>query len=183
METLKDKQKVLPLHRALKLKEMYDRKYNRNNNNDDDVDDDMYLYGFAKNPFQPEITQYVSIGTISGLLNIVLSYTIGIDSPGQAGNIQKFLVDEVVSVDNSKNTSFILVNDKGDREQVAQVLYTIGTTDGSVTRMSNIFSFKGGAINALSWFASGVAATFRIQPADTAGRSNNIYTDIHVLII
>lgn len=165
METQSDRHRTLPVRRALKLKQMYDTK----SANDDDVS----LYGFAHNPFEPKNTLYVSVGTSSGQVNIVRAYDFGIDSPGTGDDVSKFLVDEVVSVDIMRNTSYILINDKGDREQPAQMLYDIGSTNGSVIQMSSIFGFKGGAINALSWYTYGMSAAFRIQPAETEGMISN----------
>lgn len=163
MESQADRRKILPLRRALKLKQHYEKKHSWNTK-----DDFGNLYGFASNPFQPDDTFYTSVGATTGKLEIIAAYPFGIDS-GKGVQGKKFMIDEVVAIDNMRNTSYVLINDEGDREETATLLYNIGSTNGSVFQMADIFQFKGGAINALSWYTFGVSAAFRIQPADTAG--------------
>lgn len=156
--SLSDKQKMLPLKRALRLRKKHLKMHSSKNGIKN-------LYGFAYNPFEPQRSHYVSIDTNTGKTQTINSFNFGIDTPTLLGGEQTFLLDEIVSIDYLLNTSNVLLHKKGGRDDAASTLYVLGTTNGSLVQYSEIFEFKGGAINALSWFSAGTSAVFRIQPA------------------
>lgn len=166
-ESSVDRQKLLPLKRALRLRE-----YHQGLQAEDVADGAMKLYGIAYNPFEPGRSHYISIDTMSGQTEMVNTFKFGIDTPATVSTSQSemFLLDEVLSIDYGRNTTNFLVHDSGDRDDVAKQLYVVGTYNGSLVQYSDLFKFTGGAINALSWYTFGTSAAFRIQPAETASK-------------
>lgn len=161
-----DKNKLVPLKRALALKEAYARKYKF----DTLKVDNTPLYGIAYNPFEPHRSHYVSVDTMTGSTQMVRSFPFGIDDP-VGGNDANFLLDEIVAIDNYRNTSTFLMHAHGDRETAAGTLYKVGSTNGSLVTVEDLFKFDGDAINGVSWYTDSTSAAFRIIPV--AGQEGN----------
>ncbi|KAH3854870.1 hypothetical protein DPMN_097428 [Dreissena polymorpha] len=160
-ESKTDKQKLVPLKRALKLKNYYGQKYKSNLKMED-----TKLYGFAYNPFQPHRSNYISVSVTTGATQILNSFAFGIDDPS-GGQDNKFMLDEVVAIDNGRNTTTILVHDAASsREDAATIVYSIGSQNGSLVQTSGIFKDDGIPINGLSWYKDKLYAAFRIVPND-----------------
>lgn len=157
-----DEHKYQPLKRALQLQKSCQRAHKH-----DSSDGTMKLYGIAYSEFQPQRSHYMSVDTVTGQIEVVNSFDFGIDTP--VNKSKMFVVDEVISVDYGKNTTNLIVQTTGIRDDVAKRLYVVGTYNGSLVRYGDIFQFSGGAINALSWYTYGSSAVFRIQPAKTSG--------------
>ncbi|WAR08253.1 hypothetical protein MAR_018211, partial [Mya arenaria] len=158
-----DQRKLLPLKRALKLKKFYDSKYKTEKESSGTT-----LYGFAYNPFEPHRSHYVSVDTVSGKLEMLQSYAFGLDDPS-GGRDAKFIADEVIAINNWRNTSTVLMHPTGTREIAASVPYTIGSLNGSLVEYGGLFDFDGNAVNGLSWYTDGSSAAFRILPSDKEG--------------
>lgn len=175
-ESSSDRQKLLPLKRALRL-----RKYHQNLKSGESVADGaMKLYGIAYNPFEPGRSHYISIDTMTGQTEMVNEFKFGIDSPvSGSSQSEMFLLDEVLSIDYGRNTTNFLVHESGSRDDVAKQLYVVGTYNGSLVEYSDLFQFSGGAINALSWYTYGTSAAFRIQPAEKA---NSWYFEVGMIV-
>ncbi|XP_052281277.1 uncharacterized protein LOC127878788 [Dreissena polymorpha] len=119
-ESKTDQQKLVPLKRALKLKKYYEQKYKSNLKMDD-----TKMYGFAYNPFQPHRSDYISVSVVTGATQMLNSFAFGIDDPSDDQK-STFMLDEVVAIDNGRNTTTILVHDSGSRESAAKTVYIIG---------------------------------------------------------
>ncbi|XP_052243568.1 uncharacterized protein LOC127853261 isoform X2 [Dreissena polymorpha] len=158
-ESKTDQQKLVPLKKALKLKKYYDQKYKSNLKMQD-----TKLYGFAYNPFQPHSSHYISVSVVTGATQMLNGFAFGIDDPS-GGKDSTFMADEVVAIDNGRNTTTILVHDvASSREVAAKIVYSIGSQNGSHVQTSDIFQYDGVPINGLSWYTDKLYAAFRIVP-------------------
>ena len=150
-----------PLKRALRLQRAHPT----------NVNSKRLLYGFAYNPFESGETNFVSIDTETGKIGRISKFRFGIDSytaktkDGYLG----FMLDEVVGIDNYRNTTTVVLHTSGGVDDVAKRLYTIGSTNGTMVQEADLFQFKGGAINALSWYVGETMAAIRLQQTDKEG--------------
>ncbi|KAH3845857.1 hypothetical protein DPMN_088147 [Dreissena polymorpha] len=100
------------------------------------------------------------------------SFAFGIDDPSD-NQKSTFMLDEVVAIDNGRNTTTILVHDSGPRESAAKTVYIIGLQNGSLVKSSGIFMSDGVPINGLSWYTDETYAAFRIVSNNNGASSGN----------